>query len=731
MSEKRNLAIRSWALSEIFILILAVFAFSFFISDSVSAKMELQFDFDALDINDLSGLTSSPPTSSVGTGSSSSVKKHPVPEDGNFTPEDGNSTEGGNLITSIFGGTFFLKDASKNIILGGVPAHLLSGLAYAGVAAGVTYMVAGFLGASNAQAKAASYAVALGAGIARFGYLQATGVEGQKVFAQEFFTKLGFANAQNAFLWGIGIAVVAFVLLYKDTSTEKITFECLPWEAPLGGKNCEVCNEDENQPCSEYRCKSLGQACDIVNKGTSDEECVWVNPNDVVPPKITPWDDPLTEGHRYTNHDQLPPSLGAKIVRGPDECIQAFTPLQFGIFTDEPAQCKIDIVPNTGSEEGVFDAMEYYFGDNFFAYNHTEQLSLPSPESLKNTLNGTDNPEIPTDGIYNFYVRCRDANGNFNVQEFVFQMCVDPSPDTTPPVIVDTSIVSGSYVSYGIDEVDVNFYVNEPADCRWDIESKDFDEMTNSMECSSEIYEINTRQLYTCSSTLTGIMDRQDNDYYVRCKDQPTRPDNERNVNVQSYEYVLKGSQPLDIIDLGPNETIFGSTGSVEVELYVETSNGAEEGKAICYFSNTGDEGSYVAMFETDSFEHRQLLQLTEGDYTYYYRCVDAGGNSAEDSVDFRVEVDEEPPQVTRAYRELDGLKVVTNEDARCVYGLNSCNYVFDEGLKMIYSNPLIKTSHYAEWDFGTTYYIKCRDDYGNEPAPSACSLIASASNVR
>ena len=499
----------------------------------------------------------------------------------------------------------------------------------------------------------------------------------------------------------------------------------------MGGKNCEVCNEDENQPCSEYRCKSLGQACDIVNKGTSDEECVWVNPNDVVPPKITPWDDPLTEGHRYTNHDQLPPSLGAKIVRGPDECIQAFTPLQFGIFTDEPAQCKIDIVPNTGSEEGVFDAMEYYFGDNFFAYNHTEQLSLPSPESLKNTLNGTDNPEIPTDGIYNFYVRCRDANGNFNVQEFVFQMCVDPSPDTTPPVIVDTSIVSGSYVSYGIDEVDVNFYVNEPADCRWDIESKDFDEMTNSMECSSEIYEINTRQLYTCSSTLTGIMDRQDNDYYVRCKDQPTRPDNERNVNVQSYEYVLKGSQPLDIIDLGPNETIFGSTGSVEVELYVETSNGAEEGKAICYFSNTGDEGSYVAMFETDSFEHRQLLQLTEGDYTYYYRCVDAGGNSAEDSVDFRVEVDEEPPQVTRAYRELDGLKVVTNEDARCVYGLNSCNYVFDEGLKMIYSNPLIKTSHYAEWDFGTTYYIKCRDDYGNEPAPSACSLIASASNVR
>lgn len=712
MSEKRrSFVICNVAISEIFILILAVFAFAFIVGvENVSAD------------------------SSIDEPEQSMFDKYPEGEGmkkTSTTPVPGDTTKiEGDIISQLFGGSFFLKEGGLvdgKIIFGGVPAHLITGALWGGIAGGVTYMIAGLLGASGEQSKAAALAVGLGVGIARFGFLQA-GTE-DAIF-KELFTKIGFGTGQGAFLWGIGIATVAFILLYKKTKTQKITLECLPWEAPLGGKSCEECNSNSLQPCSEYRCKALGQACDIVNKGTKDEKCVWVNPNDVNSPKITPWDEPLTEGHRYSNHDTLPSSQGAKIVRNPDNCIQAFTPLQFGIVTDEPAQCKIDIAPNKGNTQDVFDNMQYYFGDSLYGYNHTETLNLPSPESVKNTLNGTEAPEVPVDGIYNLYTRCRDANGNFNVQEFVFQLCVDDAPDTTPPVIVDTSINSGSYVSYGIDEVGIDVYVNEPADCRWDIESKNYDDMINTMECSSEIYEMNARQLYPCSGTLKGIEDKKDNKFYFRCRDKPTAPENERNTNVQSYEFILKGSQPLNIIETGPNETIFGSTTSVKVDLTAETSNGAEEGKATCYFSNSGEQGSYIAMFETLDYKHKQTLQLPEGDYTYYLRCVDAGGNSADESVAFRVETDNEAPMVTRAYR-TDGLKIVTNEDAECVYSLNSCNYVFEEGLKMIYSNPSIKTNHFAEWQPNIVYYIKCRDFYGNAPLPDACSIIASASNVK
>jgi hypothetical protein len=460
-----------------------------------------------------------------------------------------------------------------------------------------------------------------------------------------------------------------------------------------------------------------------VNKGSVEERCVWVARNDVTPPTMTPDPNVLTRGHRYTNHDTLPPSLGAKIARNDatNGCLAAFTPLEFGIQLNEPGQCRIDYV-----HTDKYDDMQFFFGEsNFYRYNHTQKLSLPSPESLK-----AASPEIESDGIYNLYVRCRDANGNANVQEFNFQFCVDPSPDVTPPTIMSTSILSGSYVSFGVDSVSMGVFVNEPAECKWSVQDKHYDEMENTMSCSTEVHQQNTDQLYPCTTNLTGIQDRQNNTFFFRCKDKPWAPENERNVNTQSYKFSLMGSRPLNIIGTSPNaETITGSTSTVKVNLEVETSNGAQEGKAACYFSPTGNEGDYVAMFETASHRHKQLLTLTGGNYNYHFRCVDAGGNSDESHISFTVFVDTQPPLVTRAYRDIDALKIVTNEPARCVYSLNNCNYNFNEGINMI--NPLGEKIHMAEWNPNRAYYVKCRDNFGNEPNPNECSIIASATNIR
>ena len=324
-----------------------------------------------------------------------------------------------------------------------------------------------------------------------------------------------------------------------------------------------------------------------------------------------------------------------------------------------------------------------------------------------------------------FYIRCQDANGNENVDEFSISFCVDKGPDTTPPIIESSSITTGSPVSYNIDAVPIELYVNEPVDCKWSRLDKPYDEMETQMTCPNDLRSITPIGQYTCRSNLTAIKNQESNDFYFKCRDQPEASANSRNTNVQSYKVTLRGTQPLNILNVGPNETIMASTTTAKVTLSAVTDDGADEGKALCLFSPTGTAGSYIAMFNSNSHEHSQELDLTEGSYTYYFRCVDDGGNSATSNTSFNVFIDKQMPRVTRAYKEgVDALKIVTDEDAECRYSLSDCNFVFAEGTAMLLVNPSVKTQHYAKWDATSTYRIKCKDVYGNEPTPNACSAI-------
>ena len=664
------------AISEIFLIVLSIFSFSFIIGE-----LEIVSAQTAPESSQVS--TTNTPTQTTSQSNNAGVGAA-------GTAAGAGASGAGKAGGGLFGGLF---------------GSLLQGLMIAGLVGGMAYFIAQSLGESDKGASAIGLAV--GGGVFTYYLLAQT---------------LGLGIGISA-LVGLGVGVAILYFLYEKEKTRIVQFQCLPFEAPLGGEDCEICNENEFRPCSEYRCRSLGQACELVNEGTEEERCVWVSRDDAKSTTITPWDEALTEGHSYTKHDARPPALGTKIIKNgaTNGCLQAFTPLEFGILTDEPAQCKIDTVHTE-----KFDDMKFLFGEsNFYLEEHKQKLNLPSPDAIN-----TEAPELQNDGIYDFYVRCRDRNGNENVDEFIFNLCVDPSPDTTPPIIVDTSIISESPVAFGASEIDVDVYINEPAECKWSIQDKNYEDMENSMVCSTKVNEINAQLLYTCSTTLNGIKDRELNTYYFRCKDQPKKPENERNVNVQSYKFVLRGTEPLNIINVGPNGTISDNTDLVNVELSAETSNGADEGVAICYFSDNGEEGSYIEMFETRSFEHKQILSLPSGDYTFYFRCVDAGGNSDEETTSFTVFVDRESPMITRVYRELDALKIVTDEDAQCVYSLNNCNFNFEEGVALIYSNSNIKTNHFAPWKPNLAYYIKCRDFFGNEPNPDECSLIASASNI-
>lgn len=596
-------------------------------------------------------------------------------------------------------------------------AHLVEGVVWGGVLALGIKFLGPTLGLSEEQSNAA--AIAAFAGIV--GAKGLYGLFGSQGYAANTpFLSSVFGTVPGAFLTGGLIAFAIFAALYKTQKKKLVSFQCLPFEPPLGGAHCEDCNKDPFRPCSEYRCKSLGQACQLLNPGTGEERCAWVNPKDVNSPTIQSWTDALKPSElAYVPDNTIrPPNRGVKIVRGKNECIQPFTALEFGITTNEPSQCKIDYIL-----KNKLDDMQFFFGgSNYYRYNHTQKMKLPGPDNASGDLA----PELENDGTFSLFTRCRDANGNENVDAFVFNFCVDPSPDTTPPIIEGTSINSGSPVRFNSEQVPIELYTNEPAECKWSRISKSYEDMENAMKCDTQTFQINADLNYVCRGNLTGIKNNEENKFYFRCKDQPGKPESDRNVNVQSYELVLKGSQPLNILNVGPNGTISSSTATVPVDLKVRTDDGAEEGKSICYFSNTGQPDSFIAMFETNSFEHRQSLDFVSGKYKYFFRCVDLGGNSAETSTEFNVLVDKEAPKVTRAYRD-EGLKIVTNEDAECAYSLKNCNYNFEEGLPMIYSNPSNKRNHFAEWKANSVYYIKCQDLYENRPSPNECSIVVNA----
>ena len=586
---------------------------------------------------------------------------------------------------------------------GGGPSALATGLQWAVVAYFAGTMIGDLVGLNEDNSKALGAAMAAGVGTYVFldTYTSSAllGEGGQ----------LAFLGA-NPPLVGLGVGVVVFALMYKDVDTEVVTFNCMPWQAPIGGDDCEICN-DEELPCSEYRCRSLGQNCEIVNVGTTDEKCVNVNPRDVNPPVIAPKYDALTAGYEYRNVKLSPPGPGFEIVNvaSADGCLKAFTPLEFGLTLNEPGQCKIDF----NHTEKFDDMVAFVGGSNLFSYNHSEAFSLPGAKDL------SDNGFVLENGKdLTFFVRCRDKNGNENSAEYAINFCIDPSPDNTAPKIEATSIVNGGCVAEEQDTANVVFYTNEPANCRWDFQDQDYDLMANGMDCENQFWQANAAQLFGCSAELTGIA-RDGTTFYVRCKDQPGKDEADRNENRESFEFNLRGSVGLVLRNLKPNETIFSGVSPSPIELYAETLFGCDNGRAICAWSDDGT--NYIQFFDTDNEDgiHTQRLDLVGGEHKYFVRCVDAGGNLVEDVASFRLDIDVDAPVIARVYEEGQMLKIVTVRNSECSYSHDNCDFMFGEGIEMPYGNT---TVHVAEWDEKKTYYIKCRDEFRNEDAD--CSIV-------
>jgi len=191
------------------------------------------------------------------------------------------------------------------------------------------------------------------------------------------------------------VMIIIFIIMIilgigKKCKPKIVKFTCEPWQPPPGG-NCELCNNNPLKPCSEYRCKSLGAACEIINKGTEHELCIDENPNDVMPPTINPQTGVNSPNTTYQDINDG----GFKITNSEGGCIDAYTDLVFGVNTNEPAQCRFD------TEEISFEEMAYSLGGNYYKYNHTTSFMLPDPSHGQSQ--GLD-----VTGETKLYVKCRD-----------------------------------------------------------------------------------------------------------------------------------------------------------------------------------------------------------------------------------------------------------------------------------------------------------------------------------
>ncbi|MDP3919178.1 MAG: hypothetical protein Q8Q35_04740 [Nanoarchaeota archaeon] len=481
--------------------------------------------------------------------------------------------------------------------------------------------------------------------------------------------------------WGYLVAVVvlaAAAINFSGGQSKDVSVNsyCGVWQPPSGIESCELCDLpvsegglaiDDGQgnilrgyECTEYKCKSLGYDCEFIdeNVGSNRVKCVGSEINDVNHPVVI---DAFLLGD-YKDLDVTFDKDNSLMVN--DE-VEPYTFFEFGIELDEPGQCKIEygVEPTE-----TFTDMKLNFPDSYYDYVHNQSWIL------------TPNEE------YHFYIKCQDHKENYNIDSFEIHVETKSGDDITPPLIEATSVKTGGYISAAAESTPVSLFTNEPANCKYDSIDADYTLMDGYFACSGIPSSASALFDNECTAALNVTLGT--NLYYFACEDAAG------NINSENYEFSLIGTEPLNIDRVAPNGTLYYDSTS----LYVETSVGAENGKAVCSYNN-------IEFFNTNAAVSTQPLQdLSAGDYDYDIECVDAGGNVNSTSISFTVEVDTDLPELTGLYITGDNVYYTLDEDTTCEYYYEEFDY--GDGTSISGTFPLGGLE---------TYYLACQDTFENE----------------
>jgi hypothetical protein len=342
---------------------------------------------------------------------------------------------------------------------------------------------------------------------------------------------------------------------------------------------------------------------------------------------------------------------------------------------------------------------------------------------MTNGSNATEY-QLLKEGKGNLYVRCLDAAGNGQISTpFVIPFEVMKTPDGNSPIILDASPKSGDKIEFNTTEKLVNFKLNEPSECNWDIKDVDYGNMSYVMGCDTQQSEFGTIFGYFCAARFTNITTYigAENKFFVRCKDQPYLEGNEddlykRNTNYKSTEYILRPSEKLEIASFAPKDIVKKGTENQSLEMIMTTKGGATTGKAECSWRNVLNTNSsgFVRFLITNSNSHKQpITRPISGLNSFEIKCQDSVGNIAIQVFNFTLLIDENYPSVSRMFEATKNIKVKTDEDSKCYYSNNNAvGCSFDINNATIMSGT--SKEHTVAWTNDKTFYIKCKDTFGN-----------------
>jgi hypothetical protein len=499
----------------------------------------------------------------------------------------------------------------------------------------------------------------------------------------------GVSSAVPIIGWIIALILVAVTALIfiltsgGESVTVTVTANCETWQPPTGGEDCYLCDLPVSEgglalddgsgnllpgyDCSEYKCKSLGATCEYIseNSGTDREKCYNDAINDVSMPDIS-----LDEDIFINNEVEYEESSQGDVEGWVEvKNIDPYTQFHFGILTDELAQCKIAETPTE-----TFDEMSELFPDSYYDKAHN-QTRILTPNSN-----------------FTYYIKCQDHGGNPNIDPYVFKIFTNDVEDEQAPLIMATEPPTNTYVPAAVLEGDAPFgviaYTSEPVqECKWSFADQEYDLMENIFLVGTGVPDTPTTALEFYRATILNVSNLGDNKFYLACKD------GAGNINSQNYEYNLIGTESLNIDRTSPNGTLFYDT----ITLQVETSSGAEAGKATCSYDG-------ITFFNTNASYHEQIFEgLGEGTYTHNILCQDKAGNQNSTTITYTIDIDEYAPELTSIYTKDNTLYFTLNEPVVCEYHYE--DFTYGEGTATTGTIALTAIE---------TYYIICKDEFDN-----------------
>jgi hypothetical protein len=516
--------------------------------------------------------------------------------------------------------------------------------------------------------------------------------------------------ALSVYMW-IKLAYDVVDVLAADTDVITVQTTCSPWEAPKNTATCEQCNPeyymkngkatspDAFKKCSEYRCKSFGSTCELLNSGTDNETCVSLSQYDVNSPLIDPWAEGLDAN--YSSFQET--VYGYELTKE----VPIYERVTLAFETDEPAQCKMSF-----NHSNRYDDMDpIYFGSTLYEYYHAQTIFYPA--SKKYTEGGL---ELASGGEYTVYVRCSDGVGNANEKDYAITFTVGDEPDLTPPVIEGTSIGDEAYLTAGADETQLSVYLNEPGYCRYSMTPLDYADVPVTKQCITK-HSPNMLGLYECdykgNDKITGLGGTVTDikHLYIKCRDKHD------NTNKEPYQVSLFGSEVLNITSVQPTGDLYLDLDIENVTLEVRTEGGAQgNGEATCKYTTQESKKNYYSGMDDfmDSFSGRHekvLTGLSTGGHVFYVGCQDKAGNVVYNQTSFSVLVDNVEASINKYYWSeesgINHLTFITSELAECQY--SSVDFEYGAGSMTL----LDGTVHDTAEDLAV-YYVKCKDMFDN-----------------